>query len=421
MTDQQTGPETEQATAEGAEPARASANFWRYWSASTISHVGDAVATVALPLVAVSALNASAFEVSFLTAAQYAAWIILGLPAGVLVQRLPLRGTQVAMDLIRAIAMISIPVAYLLDVLRLGQLVLVALVVGLATVLFDVSNSTFLPSIVPKDELAARNSLISASDATTQLGGPSLGGVLVQFFGAALSLFTTAVGYLASALLLWRIPRPPRAQRDRQEPMLALIKEGWHYVVRHPVIRPLAVAATLANFICGGLLALIPVFLVRTLEAPPGLVGLLIATDGLGSLVAAMFTPRLVDRFGSARVILVATFAGAAAALLMPLAQPGWGLALFAVGNMGFGAGVVILSILARTHRQQVTPPDLLSRVMATVRFVSWGAVPVGALTAGAAATAMGGRGGMWLVCGLAFLAPVALAASSVRRRSNLA
>jgi hypothetical protein len=143
--------------------SRPPALFWRFWTASTISATGDAVTAVALPLTAVELLRASSFEVSWLTAATYAAWLVIGLPAGVIVQRLPLRGTQVAMDLIRAAAMLSIPVAAWAGLLTIGQLVLAALIVGLASVVFDVGNATFLPLMVSAAELTGRNSWMSGS------------------------------------------------------------------------------------------------------------------------------------------------------------------------------------------------------------------------------------------------------------------
>jgi MFS family permease len=417
-----TGSTQDAASGSARGPAKGASLFWRFWTATTISGVGDAVTTVALPLLAVSVLHASSFEVSLLPAAQYAAWIAIGLPAGVIVQRLPLRGTQVAMDVIRAVAVLSVPVAALLGVLHLAQLVVVALVVGLATVVFDVGNSTFLPSIVSKEELTARNSLASGSAAATQMGGPAVGGVLVQLCGAAVSLVFDAVSYLVSAVLLRSLPRPaaPTSLQAKRESTLALIKEGWHFAVRHKVIRLCAAAATLVNFTLGALMALIPVFLVRTLDAPASLVGVLIATEGLGSFIGAAVTTTLANRFGSARTILYSTLAGACAALLMPLAGSGWSLLLFALGNMGVGAAAVVLSVLARTHRQTVTPPELLPRVMATVRFVSWGAVPVGALTAGVAGTLLGSRGALWLIVAVGFLTPLAMWTSSIRGRRDL-
>ncbi|MGW4884379.1 MFS transporter [Streptomyces murinus] len=396
--------------------------FWRYWTASTASGVGDAVTTVALPLVAIETLHAGAFEVSLLPAARFVAWLAIGLPAGVIVQRLPLRGTQIAMDLIRAAAMAWVPLAAALGILRLWQLVLVTLVIGLAGVVFDVGNSTFLPSIVSKEELTARNSLLTGSNAATQLGAPPLGGVLVQFCGAATSLLVDAVSYVVSGVILWTVPRP----KDKRAPAAAgspwaQISEGWRYVTRHPVIRPCVTAATLVNFVCGTLIALTPLYLVRTLGTPVGLVGVVMATDGLGSLLGAALTPRLAARLGSARAIRWATPVGAVALVLLPLSSGGWGLLLFGLGNTVFTMGVVVLSILTRTHRQSVTPPELLPRVMATVRFVSWGAVPVGSLLAGTAAAGLGTRDALWLVGAVSLLAPLALWAGPVRRMRVLA
>ena len=219
--------------------SRPASAFWRYWTASTVSRSGDAVTAVALPLIAVFSLDASSLEVSLITAASYAAWLIMGLPAGVLVQRWPLRGTQVTMDVARALAVASIPVAGLLGDLTLAQLVVVALVVGIASVIFDVGNSTFLPSIVRKEELRARNSLVSASSAVTQLGGPSLGGALVQAIGGPASLLVDVASYLMSATVLYSLPRP--APSPRQAPDVSLagqIRDGWRFIVRHPVIGP---------------------------------------------------------------------------------------------------------------------------------------------------------------------------------------
>lgn len=406
---------TERSTSGGA------ALFWRYWTARTVSNLGDAVTAVALPLVAVEALHASSFEVSLLPAAGFLAWIVIGLPAGAIVQRLPLRGAQVTMDLLRAAALVSVPVAAALGVLTLGQLLVVALLVGLATVVFDVGNSTYLPSIVDKEQLTARNSLLSGSVAVTQIGGRSLGGVLVQTLGPAVSMVCDTVSYLVSAALLRTLPRKAGGSSASARPSATeLIKDGARYVARHPAIRPCVLAATLVNAVCGAQLALFPVFLVRTVDASTVLVGVLLATEGLGTLLGAALTPRLAKRIGSARTVLWGTSVGAASLLLLPLTTPGAGLVLFAVGNTVFCVGVVAFSVLARTHRQTVTPPELLSCVMATVRFVSWSAIPVGSLAAGLLAASLGNRAALWAVCLFSLLAPLALWASPLRRSRDL-
>jgi MFS family permease len=393
--------------------------FWRYWTASVVTEVGAGVTLVALPLVAISVLDVSPFEVSLLTAAGSLGWIVLGLPAGVIVGRLPLRGMQVATDVIRALALGCLPVLWWLGQLRFSHLVVCAIVISLATVLFDVANSTFLPSIVDRNELTARNSLMSGTYAVTQLSGPSLGGVLVQAMGAAPALIIDSLSFLFSGAILRTLP----ARRSPPIPaasMMSQIREGWRFVRSHQVMFPCVVWATAINFSCGALLALTPVYLIRELGAAPAVVGLLIATEGLGAMLGSWLTPRLERRFGGARVMLTATFTGAALALLMPLFDGLLGALVFTVGNAGFAAGVVVGSILTRTHRQTASPPELLARVMATVRFVSWGAAPVGSLAAGGLAAALGTTTAFWLSCASAFLGPVLLSMSPVAKLHSL-
>jgi hypothetical protein len=396
---------------------RSPAVFWQYWTASTVSLTGDAVTAVALPLTAVELLHASSFEVSWLTAATYAAWFLIGLPAGVIVERLPMRGVQVAMDLVRAAALGSVPVAAALGRLTILQLVLVALIVGLASVIFDVGNSTLLPFLVSRDELTVRNSLMDGSVAVTQTGGPSLGGILVQFLGAPGAIVGDVISYLVSAVGLCTLPRPEAQRPAAGRPgMVTLIRAGCGYVLRHPVIRPCTICATVGNFVAGGLLALTPVFLVRTLGAAPWLVGVLIATEGAGALLGATLAARLATRLGTARAVVWAESLAVILALLMPLAGRGsWGFVMFGLGNGGFAAGVVVGNILTRVYRQTAVPAELIPRVMATVRFVSWGVIPFGALAAGAVASAATNRFSLWLVCVVNLAAPLSLLMSRVR------
>jgi len=394
---------------------RTGSNFWTYWTASAITGIGSSVTGVALPLTAISVLHATAFEVSAVAAAGYVAWLLVGLPAGVISQRLPLRGVQVGMDLLRFAAIASIPVAWYADRLTVVQLGVVALAVSLANVLFDVSNSTYLPSIVPKEQLAARNSLTSATHATTELAGPSFGGLLVQVVGAVPALFVDAISYLASATLLRSLP-PRQVDRPDAWPRVgAMIRQGWIFVVQHPIMRPSMLCATAVNFVCGGLLALVPLYLVRGLHVSPLLVGLLLATEGAGSLAGASLTPTIVRRWQSGAAVRGASFAAAATVLLLPLATGALGVALFAIGNAGFAASVVVFSICTRTHRQIASPPELLSRVMATVRFVSWGAIPIGSLTAGAIAASVGVRAALTSLCLLTTVTPAIVFLSRLR------
>jgi len=396
--------------------------FWRYWTGSTISGLGTAVTSVALPLTAVEVVHASAVMVAVIAASEFIAWPVLGLPAGVLVSRLPLRGTQIVMDLVRAVAIGSIPVVAWTAALSSVQLVAVALVVGVANVVFSIGNSTMMPAIVSTEELTKRNSLNSATGGAVQMAGPGLGGLLVQVMGAAACMVTDSASYLLSAVLLRALPRPEKLPgSERGDSVHQQIKEGIAFITRHPVIRVCVADATFINFVGGGLMALVPLFLVRTLHEHSWVVGLVYAAEGVGSLTGASLTPRLTEAWGSARVCQRCAALMPAALVLLPLAFRGWGVVVFALGEVLFAGAVVPSSVVTRTHRHRVVPPELLPRVMATVRVVSWGAIPVGALVAGGVATIVGVRSALFVLAALAACAPLTLWSSvEMRRRVNL-
>lgn len=396
--------------------------FWRYWAASTISMTGTGVTTVALPLVAVIALKASSFQVSLVVGATYLSWAIVGLPAGALVARLRMRETQVAMDLTRAITLSSIPVAAAFHVLSLAQVVAVAFIVGLCSVIFDVANSTFVVSLVAKEELVSRNSAMTASSSTTQLVGPSLGGILIQAVGAPLSIVADIASYLVSGCLLGSLPRVGKpVPRPRDESIRRQIAEGMRFVLRHKVMRSATINATIFNFAAGAFLALTPLFLVRTLSARPLVVGLLYASEGVGGLIGALVTPYFCRELGTAGTLRTGTIIATVMCFFMPLAAGSiLGYLVFAIGIGGFASGIVMVSIVSRTHRQDVSPRELLPRVMATVRFITWGIAPFGAATAGVLADTIGIRGAVWSVCCATALAPIALLASPVRSLREL-
>lgn len=398
----------------------ATRSFWTYWAATTTSNLGSAVTKIALPLTAVLVLDAGPFETGLLAAASYLAWLVIGLPAGAIVQRLPLRATQVVTDLVRAGAIASVPLTWWTGHLTLAQLFVVALTLNVAEVLFFSANTTFITSVVPRDQLTSRNSLMSGTHAVTELGGPSLGGLLVQLAGAAPALLLDAASYVASAILLRTLPERHQPGSADPAPVHRRIADGWHYVVRHPVMGPNTWWACVINTVSGAQLALFAIYLVRELQAPAAVVGLLLATEGVGALLAATATPWLVRRIGSARVVLFSGFLGFAGALLIPAGTGHWGWACFAAGNILFAASVVPGSVVTRTYRQVASPPELLSRVMGTVRFVSWGCIPLGGLLAGAVAESAGSRA---VLIGSAFVllaAPAILAASPVRRLRDL-
>jgi MFS family permease len=402
----------------GAETGR---DFGLLWSGQTLSVGGTAVSSVALPVVATSVLNASTFEVALVAAAGSAAWLVFGLPSGVWVDRMPRRRLMLAMETLRGCAILSIPVAWATGVLSLAQLVTVALMVGAAGVFFDVALQTYLPAVVPPQALLRANSRLQGSESVAQVGGPALGGILVQWVGAPFALLADAASYAVSAACLTGMRR--HEETLSRAPSAGLRSEmllGLRFVRRHPVLRPLTISATLLNFSGAGLEALAVVFLVRTVQVSPGTVGVVLVGLGLGGVLGAAVASRLCDRLGTVRTLFLTVTAGPLLTLLIPLTEPGAGLLAFAVGTTSISACMVVFSIVARSYRQRVVPSSLLGKVTATVRFVSWGALPVGALVAGALGELLGNRGALWVVSASFLLSSVPLLMSPLRRTPEL-
>lgn len=390
--------------------------FWTYWTAYSTSTVGSAVTAVALPLTAVQMLHADEFQTGLLAAAAHVAWLVIGLPAGAIVQRLPLRDAQVWMDVVRFLAILSIPLFWWLNLLSLAQLIVVALVISFADVIFFVASATFIPKVVPKEQLQEKNSLMSGTHAVAQLGGPSLGGILVQLLGPILTVLADAVSYLLSAILLRRMPAAEQESHTAKAPIRQEIKEGLRFTLSDSVMRSTLWNATIINFVGGAQLALFTIYLVRELNAPPYLVGILLAMEGIGALIGASLSASLPQRIGSAKACLLASFLLVVGGFLIPLGQGYAGFASFAIGAILFAVGTVITSTTTRTYRQMVTPPELLSRVMGSVRFISWGAVPVGSIIAGAFAAAFGSRETLFAAAVVSIASIVVLVCSPVAK-----
>ncbi|MFD5731386.1 MFS transporter [Streptomyces sioyaensis] len=383
--------------------------------------LGAQVTLVALPLVAVLELNAPAFQVGLLTAAETAAFLLVGLPAGAWVDRTRKLPLMIRADVVRAVAMASIPLAGVAGVLTMAQLYLVALVTGVATVFFDVAHQSYLPQLLPKDQLVSGNGALETIRSTAQVAGPGLGGGLVQLLGAALAIAADAAGYALSALFLWAIRQPE--DRPRPVPGASLRKdigEGLRFVFGHSLLRVIAFTTGLGNFFTATLMATQSVFLVRVLGLAPGVVGLVLSASALGGLAGALCAGRLAARLGQARLIWLSALVTGPFAVLWPLSGRGAGAVLFAIGSGVVFFGAVVYNVAQVSFRQALCPPRLLGRMNATLRFLMWGTLPLGALAGGALADAFGARTALaW--CAAGFLAvPLPLLLSPLRRMRDL-
>ncbi|WP_078911431.1 MFS transporter [Streptomyces sp. NRRL WC-3742] len=390
-------------------------------SGAAAAQTGSQVTLVALPLVAVVVLDASAFEVGLLTAAETAAFLLVGLPAGAWLDRMRKLPVLIRADLVRCLAVGSIPPAAALGVLGMPQLYLVALVTGVATVFFDVAHQSFLPAVLPREHLVAGNGAIETVRSSAQIVGPGLGGGLVQLLGAAAAIVADACGYLASALLLSRIKAEetvPQARPGRS--LRAEMAEGLRFVLGHPLLRVIAAATAVSNLFAAVLTAVQTVFWVRVLDLAPGAIGVLLSVSALGGLAGALCAGWLARRLGQARLIWLATVVTAPFALLWPLAGRGAGVVLFGLASAVVLFGAVAYNVAQVSFRQSVCPPELLGRMNATMRFLVWGTLPLGGLLGGVVADAAGPRAALWLCAAGFALVPLPLLLSPLRGMRDL-
>jgi len=371
-------------------------DFRLLWSGDTVSAVGDAVTLVALPLVALESLHASVSATAGLTGVPFVPVLVLGLPVGAWVDRLPRRPVLLVSSLVAALAIGSVPMASAAGLLTFAQLVVVSLVLGACQLVTQTAAAAYLPEVVARQQLTEANGALQASVSAAQIGGPSIGGLLVQVASSPFALVADAVSFLAAgwALALIRTQPPERGPLPlrRRGALVREVREGLRYVIADPILRVLMVNAAVANLSLSAADALTVPFLRRTLGLSPGSLGLLIGLGSAGGVVGAALAGRLARRFGTARVILVGILASTPAGLLLPLAQPGPRLALFVLGMFVLFTGLGIYNVTVSSYRQAATPPLLIGRVTAAMRVVMQGVIPLGAALGAGLVTVVGVR-----------------------------
>ncbi|AQZ62332.1 hypothetical protein BKM31_13425 [[Actinomadura] parvosata subsp. kistnae] len=349
---------------------------WLY-GADAGAKLGVSVSSLAVPLTGVAVLAASPLETGVLGMLNTCAFLVIGLPAGAWVDRLRKRPLMVTADLVRAASLVSVPVAQACGVLTLGQLYVVVLVTGIATVFGDVAAMSFLPALVGKERLTRATSALVSLDGVNQVAGRSLGGFLVAVVSAPMALGVTAASYLWSAFCLARIrfaePAPSRGPRTslRHE-----IGEGLRLVFGHPHLRLIAFEGSLGNCASMMVQVMLPIVFVARFGQPELVLGLFLAAGGAGYLLGSAVAPRLGCRLGERRAIWWSS-AVAPCALLLPLVDESVWVAgaAWALTMSKSGAG----NVLKVSYRTRVTPEHLLGRMTATMRFLFTGALAVGA------------------------------------------
>jgi MFS family permease len=376
--------------------------------------------------VAITVLDASAFQVGLLGTVEFAPFVLVGLPAGVWVDRLRRRPVLIAGDLGRAAALLSIPVAYQLDALSIGQLYAVGFVTGVLTVFFDVAYQSYLPALVEPDQLLEGNSKLEISRSGAQIAGPGLAGGLIDLVTAPVAVLADALSFALSAAFVGAIRRgeaaPQRAPaHERRGSMRREMAEGLRYVLGHRLLRPIAACTATANLFNAVVYAVVILYMVRQLGLRPAAIGLVFAAGNVGFLAGAIVSGRLAARTGIGRAIVVGEAVGALGALAIPLAPRQAAVPLLVAGMAVSTFGGTVYNVNQVSLRQAITPARLHGRMNATMRFMVWGTLPLGSLLGGALGTAIGLRPTLWVGAagGLVAVLPVAL--SPVRSLAAIA
>lgn len=359
--------------------------FGRYWVGQGISQFGDRITDLALPLIAITTLHASAPTVGLLTAAVWAPNLVSLLIGSWVDHQERKRRLLVVADLLRCVVLLSLPVAHWLGVVTIGQLFVVAVLAGLGQVLYQTAYPSFFVALVRRDQYVEANSLLSTTRSFSFVAGPAAAGGLIQVLTAPLAMLVDAVTFAASAVLIGgvRVQDPP-VDRDGA-PLLRRAREGMALVLRHPYLRVSLGFATTVNFFSFVWAAVLVLYASRHLGLSAGVIGLALGIGASGGLLGAVLARRVTGRLGVGPTIMLGSVLFAAPVALLPLADgPLWARAAV-LGLVEFvgGLGVMWLDVPLNALQTAVIPDEVRSRVAGAFSSVNYGVRPLGAVLGG--------------------------------------
>jgi MFS family permease len=392
-------------------------SFLALWWGQAVSEIGSQVSMIAVPLCAVVLLGADAFQAGLLGTFQFLPFLVVGLPAGVWVDRWPRRAILIVADLGRLVALGSIPIAFGLGALTLAQLYVVAFVSGVLTVFFDVAYQSFLPALVDPAQLVDGNARLSFTQSTAEIAGPGLGGALVTAINPARAILVDAASYLVSviSLLLVRSAREEVPDRSTRRSLRVELAEGLRFVISNKVLRNIAGCTSTFNLFIHVGMAVVILYAVRTLALSPAEIGLWFSVGSLGAPLGALSAGWIGRRLGTGPALLAVTWGSSWAWFLVPLAPRSNPLPLLILSGVVGSYGGVVYNITQVSLRQAITPHRLQGRMNASIRFLVWGTIPIGAFAGGVIGQLAGLPAALWVAAAGNFLAPVWVSLRSVR------
>ena len=401
----------------GLSPRRTRGRLWhnldflKLWAGQSTSQVGSRLTELALPLTGILMLGATPGQLGILTAAEYVPVLFVTMLAGVWADRHRRRPILLATNVGRAAILGVVPLLAVLGGLSMTVLYGVALSAGILTALFDVTYISYLPSLVEREDLVEGNSKLQSSQSLAQVAGQGAAGVLVQLVTAPGAILFDAISYVVAAVSIVSIRTPePTPVRDTDRRSIRCdMAEGLRFALASRVLRPLMLQSAMFNLVNAVILVVLPVYALRTLHFQPATLGLVIACGSAGALAGAMGAARVGRRLGAGGAMALGMGAAAAGFLLLPAAAGSRAavITLLIAAFCLYGAGLALFNVHSLSTRQRVVPTNMLGRVTASYRMLSYATIPLGGLLGGQAAGELGIRTTL-------MMAAIALTASAV-------
>lgn len=371
-------------------------DFMRLWAAQTVSSIGARIAREGLALASVLTIDAKPFQLGILAALIMGPSVVVGFFAGGFVDRSRKRAIMVGTDVIRALVLLSVPVAAWFHILRMEQLYVVGALIGGANILFDISDHAYLPHLIGRDALMEGNTKLSTTESLAEVGGPALAGILVQALTAPFAIAVNAATYVVSALFLGGIAtKEPVPENAKIRPtLLSDLAEGYSAMAATPILRPLLFMSIVSPLFGGVFSALYVIFAIKTLGLSPALMGFTVAVGGIGSLAGTAISRRLAAWLGIGRAIVLGFVVSAVSSIFVPLASGPLVLKLASLMVAQFvGDSMAVAAMIpAASLRQSLIPRDRLGRAAAFLSVGAGASAVIGALTGGALGSAFGPR-----------------------------
>ena len=401
-------------------------NLWRHrgflhlWGAQAISAFGTRIGREAIALSAVLLLGAGPLDLAWLNVAASLPYLVFGLAAGVLIDRMRRRPLLIATDLVRAGLLLTLPLVAWFGLFSLAHLLIVVFLVTACSLIFDAASQAYVPTLIEKRSLLDANAKQESAAAASEIVGPPIGGLMVQTLGAPVAILVDAISYIVSALLLWRLPEreaPPEADRGRVT--WDDVRVGFLIVFRHPLFRPLAIAK-LIRAVCGGAIgAFYVLYVVRDLQVSPAALGIIVGCGGAAALASALVTTRIAATTPAGPGMIAGVAVATLGHALLPMAGLFIGtwavIPLLILGQLISDFSLAYSLSMERALRQHRIDNAVLGRASVVIYMCGNVPGPIGAILAGVGAEYFGLTPVLWVCVALYALSPLVMLLSAVR------